>query len=308
MLPYGYKRQERVNISDIYISVSGPVVIKFLQELDLHGRERDQIVGVTKLQNTILVISRAPETVIQVFKDQNPFCLQKTIEQSEILWPEDIVSSEKQGCVYISDKESKCIWKIRSKTDHHYEVTNWCNAGFPFTMSVSSDGQLAMVRSDYLRPVLEIHNSDATLLCSINLPRYIQNPRHAVETSTGSFVILHDWTSISKKVKLCISELTRSGWVFHHFVPQNDEQQLGVPYQLALDSDDRVLVADHWNYRMILLNSDLTWNQTCLMKHKNDEKQRPRRMHYDEMKKQLIVAGNVSLQKGGVNVYALSWK
>lgn len=292
-------------MSNIYISVSRPVAIKFVQKLDLHGRERDQIAGVAKLQNAILVIYHIHPTVIQVFQDQHPFCLQKIIKQHTILCPEDIVSSEKHQCVYVSDK--KCIWKITSKTDDHFKVTKWYETNAQFTMSVSSDGQLVIVGNNDFGSFLEIYGSEVQCLYFIKLPNDIQNPRQAVETSTGNFVILHDYTSESNEVELRISELTRSGWMLHRFIPRNDEQQLNVPYQLSLDSDDRVLIADHWKKRMILLNSDLTWNQACLIKNKNDEEQRPKRMHYDAIKQQLIVAANVSSLKGGVNVYVCSF-
>lgn len=296
-------------MSNIYILVSPSIVIKFVQELDLHEMEGDHIVGVAKLLDKILVISRSPQTVITVFKDQNPFCLQKIMALREILCPEDIASSEQQQCVYISDKDSYCIWKITSKPNDDYEVTKWCSASSPFTMSVSSSGHLVMVRNDNIRPVLEIYDSDAILLHSIDLPTGIQNPRHAVETSTGNFITLHYCTNERNKAEPCISELMRHQQkVFHRFIPKNKEQLLGVPYQLSLASDDRVLVADHWNHRLILLNSDLTWNQICPMQYKNDEKQRPKRMHYDGKSRQLIVAGNVSLLKGAVWVYVLSWK
>jgi len=96
-----------------------------------------------------------------------------------------------------------------------------------------------------------------------------------------------------------ISELTGDGqMVIRRFFPSNETQELNTLRSLSLDSDDRVFVADSGYGRVILLDSDLQWNRILC-----STIQGPKRLCYDEEKKQMIVADNY-----GVSVYTLSRK
>src|SRR6218665_4002255 len=104
-----------------------------------------------------------------------------------------------------------------------------------------------------------------------------------------------------------ISELTRDGqMVIRRFIPSDETQQLNYCQYLLIDSDDRVFVADEGNRRVILLDSDLKWNQ-ILCPTKKDEKEQnircPYNLFYDEEMKRLI---DGEYFKGHINVYTLS--
>src|SRR6218665_2720817 len=106
-----------------------------------------------------------------------------------------------------------------------------------------------------------------------------------------------------------ISELTRDGqMVIRRFIPSDETQQLSHCKYLLIDSDDRVFVADADNHRVILLYSDLKWNQILCPTKKDEEEQNLMwpymcSLFYDEEMKQLIVGGYI---KGHINVYTLS--
>jgi len=147
----------------------------------------------------------------------------------------------------------------------------------------------------------------------------MQMPLHAVETPSEHFIILHSHkqdvvgeTAQSRqkwKETFTVSKVTRDGrLVVRRFVPQNETQELNHPCYLALDSDDRVFVADGENERVILLNSDLNWIRSiCWTKDENDaEISMPHRLCYDKVEKQLIVAGNIDGE--GVNIYSVDQK
>ena len=300
----------------LFILVVCPISINFTQRIEI-GRNED-VRGVTKLRNEIYVLcasSPSSSDVIRVFEDRIPFLLQKTIEVKEIKYPRGIGSTDKGNCLYVCDSEEKCVWKMTRETDDQHKIIKWLTTDYePYTLSVSSDGQLLVVN---LSSILMIYGSDAELIRSIQLPRDIENPFHAVETSIGNFIIIHEWVEEEKResgssgreeTMWGVSELTRDGqMVIRRFISSNETQQLNNPQYLSIDSDDQVFVADTWNVRVILLDSDLKWNRIlCPTKEETEETKirRPRRLCFDDEKKQLIVVGG--LLGEGVNVYTLS--
>ena len=161
-----------------FILVVCPISINFTQRIEIGGNE--YVRGVTKLRNEIYVLCRSISSsssnhVIRVFEDRIPFRLQKTIEIKEIKYPRDIGSSEKGNCLYVSDYDEKCVWKITRETDDQHKIIKWLTTDYqPYTLSVSSDGQLLMV--NHSSSILMIYGSDAELIRSIQLPRDIKRP------------------------------------------------------------------------------------------------------------------------------------
>src|SRR6218665_1328542 len=167
--------------------------INFTQRIELPGNEYMR--GVTKLRNEIFVLS--DRNVIRVLEDQSPFRLRRSMNIKQIIVPMDIGSSEKLNCLYVSDSLGQCIWKITKEKGDEYKVMKWLTTSHqPYTISVSIDGKLLMVNP--YSPFLTIYGSNAAIVRSIQLPTDIERPIHAVETSIGTFIILH---SLRKKEK-----------------------------------------------------------------------------------------------------------
>jgi len=294
-----------------------PIRIDVTQRIEL--TENEGIWGVTKLRNEIYVLfdtGYSPDVFrIRVFEDRYPFHLQTKIKGEEIRDSTDIVSSEKENCLYFSDTETKCVFKLTREKDDQHKIIKWLTTDYrPETMSVSRDGELLMINR--LSHSLMIYGSDAELIRSIPLTRYIKDLYHAVETSIGNFIIMNrqetekdkhkHWSEIRKDVSnrgYDVSELTRDGqMVIRRFIPSIKTQQLAHNCYLSIDSDDRVFVADPVNDRVILLDSDLKWNR--ILCPTGEEKEEQRRLFYDEEMKQLIVGGGFS-HNSQVNVYTL---
>ena len=231
--------------------------------------DRSVSYGITKLQNEIYVLWPS-SNVISVYEDRYPFRSKKNIEMKYIQCPFGIGSSGKDRCLYVSDSYKSCIWKITRETDDQHKIIKWLTTDYtPDVRSVSSDGHVLMIKDSSHR--LMIYGSDAELIRSIQLPTEIEDPLHAVETSIGNFIILHK-TIFNKNEPIrdltdsdlvyFVSELSRDGQtVIRCFIPSDKTQKLNSPRHLSLDSDDRVFVADFHNRRVILLDSDLKWNQ-----------------------------------------------
>lgn len=252
--------------------------------------------------------------VIYVYEDRYPFGIQRKMKIKEIKYPVDIGSDENKNCLYVSDFQEKCVWKVTGEIEPGAEhmITKWVSTNYePHSLSVSNDGRLLVV--DMYWSILHIYKSDAQHIRSIDLPRDIENTRHAVETSDGNFIIIHQWvenvgegesgsSGREGKPNWTISEVTSDGKMIRSFNPSNKTQELLDPKHLSLDDDDRVFVADNDNHGVVLFDSLLKWNRSiCPTNEVNEEiVQWPQRLCYDEGKKQLIVGGK------GATVYTLN--
>ena len=298
-----------------------PISVNFTERINV-GRN-ETVCGVTKLRAEIYVLCQPFPSVIRVFEGRRPFRLQEEIDIKDIEDQKDLQSSEKDNCLYVSAQREKCVWKITRQTDYQHNVFRWLTIDYaPHTLSVSSSGHLLLVTA--WSSVLNIYGSEAELLQSIQLPRDIEDSIHAVETSMGNFIILHQCmetgereTGPNGRIKewtWAVSELTRDGqMVVSRFLPSNETQKLENPRYLTLDSDDQVYVTDTGNDRVILLDSDLKWNRSLcssMEEHEEEEEEeetvirRPLRSYYDEREKQLIVGGGY-FYLGGFNIYTV---
>lgn len=171
-------------------------------------------------------------------------------------------------------------------------------------MSVSCDGQLILILAlcsldVYTSSTFRPEGAAQKPLLIVQLPSDIKDPRHAVQTPSGYFIILH-----SLEQRCVVSKVTGDGrFVVRRFIPQNETQRLTDPRYLTLDSNDRVFVSDVTRERVILLNSDLTW--IPILRPVEDEvngrlTSGPNRLCYDKAERQLIVDGD------GVDIYTLT--
>jgi len=280
-----------------------------MHSIDIGRNESVQ--GVTILGSNIYILCQSKHfdlrNVIRVFEDRNLFRLQKKIDIREIKYPADILSSKKnENCLYVLDHLEKCFWKIVREENDEYKISKWLTTDYlPVSLSMMKNGQILLVKA--LSSSLIILGTEADLLETIQLPEDIKNPLHAVKTSIGNFVILHLWAENVEKYTgkqwlqtWSISEVTSDAqMVIRSFIPSNEKQIPRDPSYLALDSDDRVLVADNGNRRVFLLDSNLKWNR-ILCEVRADTHVRGR-LCFEEKKKQLIVG-----KSGYADVYTLN--
>ena len=289
------------SLCDIFISDVCPMFVSFPEIRDV-GRD-EHVIGVTKLRNEIYVLCLSyPVSVIRVFDDRNSLSHEGNIDLRYIQFAFDIGSSKKDNCLYVSDFDEKCVWKITREAENKYKITIWLTIDYkPMTLSVNSDGQLMLIKVP--SSILMIYGSEAELLHSIQLNSGIEVPRHALETSAGNFIILHQCVKRDEELEIgssgrkwwVISEVTRDGqMVIRRFVPSVQTQSFNNPSYLTLDSNDRVFVADFGNSRVIVLEATLKWSRIlCSVKEKdNDEKNRIRCLCFDEENKRLYVGGD----------------
>jgi len=85
--------------------------------------------------------------------------------------------------------------------------------------------------------------------------------------------------------------------------PGEDIGQLNGPFQVSLDDEERIMVADGLNHRVLLLNKQLVLKRVLVtwQPQQSDDPIYPHRLHYDGHAGRLLVG----LFSGQLDVYQL---
>jgi len=106
------------------------------------------------------------------------------------------------------------------------------------------------------------------------------DPKHAVESPTGTFVVGHDNTQLKQ---LQVSEVNTEGRVLRQF-----SGSLGWSVHIAIDSQRHILVADWDSSRILLLDAQLALRRVIIDRHQLNDKP-PGRLCCVEQSGQLLV-------------------
>lgn len=251
--------------------------------------------GVTHLNKTIYAV-RWQSNRIAAYSGQQPYQQLQDIVVEGLTGPIDIVACSNTAQLFVADwrDDGGVIWRIDVAANTAGE---WLRIPYkPWTMSLTS-GRLVV------RPIgekaLYIYNvADGQLMERIPLPDNMI-PQHAVETASGEeFVVCHIAPTGTGNDQVSIVD--NEGRVIRG--PYGGErgagqQELNRPEHVALDSVGRVLVADTYNSRIVLLNAQLQFER-ILLEQLSDQ---PNRLHYNEQNHELVVG----LNDGSVNVYRM---
>jgi len=175
----------------------------------------DRVIGVTRLDNVLYVVCR-DSSIIKTYTADTLSPLSEDIHVKGMSDPRDIVVCRHDRQLYVADKD--CIWRV-SVDDHSYvkwlPSTDSTTDTFHVT-TLSMTSQHLLVTS--LRPPT-VHQYDTTnkqLLCVVELPQYVTNVYHAVETTHGTFVVCYQGTSQDVWGQCAVSELLRFCHVLQH--------------------------------------------------------------------------------------------
>ena len=271
--------------------------------------EDEKVKGVTILRQEICVLCLNKATsphAIRVFQNRNPFPLIANIDIGLVKDPVDIGSSDDENFFFVIDSKEKCVWKVERQTGDYHKFLQLPFIHFfrwPSTLSVSCDGKQLLMLTHYSLVVYGALRSEEAAQEELKLPSDIIDPRQAVETSSGHFIVLHvlekdvdvpaGSTEEEKQLIFVVSKVIKDEdkktKVVLRFIPQNKTQELNRPCYLALDSDDQVFVADEYNNRIILLDSDLSWVRIICPIDDGPRIVALNKLCYDKVERQLIV-------------------
>lgn len=278
--------------------------------------------GVATIDDNIFVLCREPKS-LRIYRNESPYVLEKQLSIAEIRDPWDMAASPPSNCLYVTDQFSECVWKISAPMDVESSgwlrrvvgnrMTRWWTGkdshtirwltgiSYPYTISISRDGLRVLMARQGQPCCVELYGQDGLKIQRLLFPSDVESVRHAVETPKGNLVVSHKWKATGK---WGVCEVNRDGQILHRFSAKNGRQQaLDEPLHVAVDSDQRVFVADYRNNRVIQFDSELNWIRIALTKD-SDAIEEPSRLCCDGDKKQLLVGQT----EGNLGLYSISCK
>ena len=162
-----------------------------------------EVWGVTQLHDVVYILSRFNATTYQRLTVTD-------INVKDLRWPRDIVACERTSQLYVADP--KCVRRVLADGA---DIKLWWSKSSsdtfePWTLSVTSTRLL--MTSDDTKQLMQL-DSDGSELRRVQLPHYME-PRYAVETRSGTFVVSHYNTQLEQHQ---ISEVNTAGEVLCQF-------------------------------------------------------------------------------------------
>jgi len=135
-------------------------------------------------------------------------------------------------------------------------------------------------------------SADGKLLRQLALAQNVSSPRHAVQLSNGQLIVCHGRHD-DPVHRVCLlgpdSHVARS----YGGTQGSGTQCVNVPAHLTADQNKFVFVADHNNYRVLLLSPALTYVREVVSRDRL--KWKPLRLFLDAERRRLYVAVNVQV-------------
>jgi len=147
------------------------------------------VLGVTQLDNVLYVVSSAN---IRTFT-ADTLRPRVNINVKGMEHPRDIVVCRDDRQLYVAD--CRCIWRV-SVSDHTYvkwlSIESTTDRFDVDALSVTS--RRLLVTSPWSRRLRQYSTTDRQLLRVVELPQYVSQVNHGVETTRGTFVVGHQGT------------------------------------------------------------------------------------------------------------------
>jgi len=225
---------------------SSPVVV-------LVSPKGNPVSGVTSLGDDVFVVRWKSQQKIEVY-DAKTFTLQRHITVPGLSgWCRGLAACPHNKCLYASDWYNSSVHRVELSGGN--AAMKWSVASGPVGLSVNSEHNLIAVSHGENK--LQIFTTHGTLLLDIQLQADIEYPRHAVQLpSTGQFLVSH---GVGRSLhRVCLVGV--DGAVVHSYGGQKGSEltQMNVPAGLAVDREERVLVADRDNNRLLVMDQSLS--------------------------------------------------
>jgi len=266
--------------------------------------EQRAVAGVTTLNNKIFVIYSMLSFIV-VYMSQEPYTRLPNISINGLKAPLDIAAGS--SCLYVSDPGSDAIWRVKAADS---KVDQWLSGVKAVSVSLTSEEKLVLLvwvdvqgsveeRTFTWRGEVHIYSPGAVKETVVKLSRDITAPHRVVMTQRKTFIVSYGmpWHEMNR-----VCEVDMTGRTLKAFGSSPGEAvgQLNMPHHVSLDDEERIIVADSLNHRVLLLNKQLML-QRVLVKWPESlsDVGGPVRLHYDSHRL-LVGLGN-----GHVDIYQL---
>jgi len=156
-------------------------------------------------------------------------------------------------CVYVSDSNNDRVHRIDPRASSN-SMKNWRVAGNPQGLSVNREHNVVVVCRAASK--IQEYTMRGALVREISLQACLASPCHAVQLSTGDYVV-----SQSQEVSPIAVSLVRTDGevvVGRRQSPTSVAGKTMFPTSVAVAKDDNVLVADTDSNRILSMNSSLS--------------------------------------------------
>lgn len=158
-------------------------------------------------------------TSIRVYETTTPFDLLMVIPLEEIYRPRYLVSSAASECLYVTDGYSECIWNITIEGQATKWLCSLCNLTYTFGVTVSTDGQVVVLRGRLYKRTLtqfvEIYTPNAVFIRRIHLSNHVITD-NAILKPDGQLIIVYVSSYRNLYVTWVISLVNTNGEVISH--------------------------------------------------------------------------------------------
>ena len=247
----------------------------------------EPVAGVTSLGEEIYLLRRKDSGTDQVeVYDVTSYRLLRCLTVPNAIRFIDITSCANLLCLYISDPSVKCIHRL----DLHGNAEQWPVSDPPTGLSVNANHNL-IVTCRQVGKIKEF-SPRGELLRDVILPDDVTNPCHAIQLTSGQFIVCHGSTARNDRVhRVCkISSDGRHVVQSHGGHRGSYTGQYDVATHLAVDDNEFVFVVDFGNRRVTLLSPTLEYVRQVVSR--DQMKWEPGRQCIDVQRRRLYVADN----------------
>ena len=242
--------------------------------------------GVTSLAGEVFVLrSKGERDQLEVY-DRTTYRSLRCLTVPKIRGFVDMTSCEHYQCIYISYPAVLCIRRL----DSQGVATQWPINERPDGLSVNRANNL-LVACWLVRKIKEF-STHGDLVREITLPAAVNHPWHAIQLTSGQFVVCHGSLLRKDPVhRVCVLSADGREIVHSHGgQPGSDTDECNVPCRLAVDQNECVYVVDRNNHRVKLLSPTL--RHICDVVTSDLLKGEPRRLCLGRTTGHLYVADN----------------
>jgi len=260
--------------------------------------EGNDVWGVTSLDNLLYVLRNKASQQISAY-DTTSYRLQRRMNVPGLDTSPDMVSCAYNCCLYISGNQ--CIHRVALPDA---AVTKWQVNEEVNNLSVS-DTHSVLVTCPKSRQVKEF-TTFGRLLRQIKLAHDMMSPNHAIQLSSGQFLVCHGHND-DPVHRVCL--VGADGQVVKAYGGRrgSERRQINWPVHMAVDRNGYVFVVDFHNCRVLLLSPELTYVRDVASRQHfkwDPDRWGPNRLFLDADKGQLYVAEN-EWESGRVTVVSI---
>jgi len=239
--------------------------------------------GVTSLGEELYLLRAKDRDAVEVY-DVISYRLLRCLTVPNARAFNDMTSCANLLCLYIGDPFVKCIHRL----DLHGNAERWPVSDKPTSLSVNANHNLIVTCREVGK--IKEFNPRGELMRDVILPDDVTNPQHAIQLTSGQFIVCHG--DLDDRVhRVCkISSDGRHVVQSHGGHWSSDTGQYDGPAHLAVDDNEFVFVVDCGNCRVTLLSPTLKYVRQVVSR--DQLKWEPSRQCLDVQRRRLYVVDN----------------